>query len=114
VGNSTGQSAKRELKQSVKSAERMTPNTDESTERQLVSTGGKRKDREENPMWEPRKTRGRCTNYRRLNDPFSDDKDNTNLSEHHIYVTDNLLGDDDPKSLAEVKASPDWPEWENQ
>jgi hypothetical protein len=78
----------------------------------LVSTGGKRKDREENPMWEPCKTQGRHTDYCRLNDPFSDDEDDTNLSEHHIYVTDNLLGDDDPKSLAEAKASPDWPEWE--
>jgi hypothetical protein len=34
------------------------------------------------------------------------------LSKHHIYVTDNLLGDDDPKSLAEAKASPEWLEWE--
>ena len=58
----------------------------------------------------PRKTRGVQPDYRRLNDPGSEDKvskerENTT---HEIFAAE--IGDEF-HSLKEAKESPDWPEW---
>jgi transposase InsO family protein len=62
----------------------------------------------------PRKTRGICTDYRKLNDPY------THRLEKEVYVDEEnmvnaapeaMLGEE-PKSLKEAKETSEWPEWE--
>jgi hypothetical protein len=66
------------------------------------------------------KTRGIKTNYRYLNDPFPDEEEMNNeevqlTSAEQIFAafTETSLGGDEPKTLAEAKWSPEWPEWEH-
>jgi hypothetical protein len=62
--------------------------------------------------YEPRKTRGICTNYRYLNDPFPDEEEEGAFPN----IEDNanaMMAGDDYQSLKEAKESPEWPEWES-
>ena len=60
---------------------------------------------------EPRRMRGIHTDYRHLNDPFSDEKDEENslLSMEEVYA---IIARDELTSLKEAQNSPKWPEWE--
>ena len=65
---------------------------------------------------EPRKTRGIQTNYHYLNDPFPDKEETEQAipmpGEIYTAFAEIPSGGDEPKSLAEGKRSPEWPEWE--
>jgi hypothetical protein len=80
---------------------------------QNMGSGNKRKRSEEEedspdqPPPEPRKTRGIRKDYRRLDNPFSDSKD-----EDMINVAGMETLGDDPKSLKEARESLEWPKWE--
>ena len=50
-------------------------------------------------------------NYRYLNDPFSDDEEETN-HENPATTYQATLGTEDPKTVNEAKQLDDWPEWE--
>lgn len=65
------------------------------------------RDEEGEPMDAPRKTRGIKRDYRRMNDPYSDEEDL-----FYVAQVEAILGGDDPKSLKQAKASLEWPEWE--
>jgi len=50
-------------------------------------------------------------NYRYLNDPFSDEEEETN-HENPATTYQATLGTEDPKTVNEAKQLDDWPEWE--
>jgi hypothetical protein len=53
-------------------------------------------------------------NYRKLNDPFSDeDADDETHQKYAETVNHAILGTDDPSTVAEARTFADWPEWEN-
>jgi hypothetical protein len=68
---------------------------------------------------EPQKMRGIKTNYRYLNDPFSDEEKEeeqiqlTSAERIFVMFTETQLGGDEPRTLEEAKWSPKWPEWEH-
>jgi hypothetical protein len=61
---------------------------------------------------EPRKTRGKRTNYRFLQDPFPDEEEDneTFLMIEEVYA---IIAGDELTSLEEVRNSPEWPQWKN-
>ena len=57
---------------------------------------------------------GKCVDYKYLNGPFSDEEeDNCDLSQEIFATAITIPGRDDPTSLKEAKASPEWEEWEH-
>ena len=75
------------------------------------STGAKRKRDDEDV--EPRKTRGKKVDYCHLNDPFSDEEEDSLTSEDQLeYTNTAIIPSDKLHSLTEARQSPDWPEWE--
>jgi hypothetical protein len=66
---------------------------------------------------EPRKTRGVRPDYRKLNDPYSDEsksEDLVNAHDEEDLISEVLVAEigDEFHSLREAKESPEWPEWE--
>ena len=52
--------------------------------------------------------------YKSLNDPFSDEEeDGCDLLQETFAIAITIPGGDEPKSLKEARASPEWEEWEN-
>jgi hypothetical protein len=90
-----------------------------STTLQPESQPSKRK-REEGPQTEaendpPERNlrRQQPVNYRKLQDPFSDEEEADEA--HYTYtitIMHALLGTDEPKTVQEARASAEWPEWE--
>ena len=66
---------------------------------------------------EPRRTRGIHTDYRYLNDPFPDKLEaaqitiNNNITLDLIPMHTYAIDKGNCSSLKKVKASPEWPEW---
>jgi hypothetical protein len=61
---------------------------------------------------EPRKTRGIRTDYKRLQDPFTEEDEedeNTFLSIEEVYA---IIARDEITSLNEARNSPEWPKWQ--
>ena len=66
----------------------------------------------------PRKTCGKRPDYRRMNDPFPDEEEDTfdDEREQMSMLAANAKahsGGDEPKSLIEAQRSPEWSEWEH-
>ena len=59
--------------------------------------------------YEPQKTRGICTNYRYLNDPFLDEEEEGVFPNIEDNIETIITGDD-CHSLKEAKASLEWPD----
>jgi hypothetical protein len=95
-----------------------TKTTEDHPERDGARSKRKRGAEEESESEDvsPRKTRGICTDYRKLQDPFThcfDGIRSTEEDEINVSQTEAMLGGDDPKSLRQAKESPQWPEWEH-
>jgi hypothetical protein len=59
---------------------------------------------------EPQKTRGICTNYKLLHDPFpEEEEEETFLTMEEVYT---IIAGNELTSLKEAKNSLEWPEWE--
>jgi hypothetical protein len=61
---------------------------------------------------EPRKTRGIRTDYKRLQDPFTEEDEedeNTFLSIEEVYA---IIAGDEITGLNEARNSPEWPKWQ--
>jgi hypothetical protein len=63
----------------------------------------------------PRKTRGVIVDYKQLDNPFSDSKDDEDsMIAIYLMINDKsytAATNNGPISLKEAKQSPDWPEW---
>jgi len=55
-----------------------------------------------------------AVDYKRLNDPFSEDEEeNETYQSYTEVILEGMLGPDDPESLKEAKRANDWPQWED-
>ena len=82
-----------------------------------TSSRSKKRSADEEGDTIPRKTRGVCLDFKRLNDPFSDteEEDEDTMVAVQLMIHDesyNAATSDSPISLADAKNSPDWPKWE--
>ena len=76
----------------------------------LISPGtGEKRKRKDELDFEPRKTRGNRPNYRYLDNPFSDEEDDTLTSDEQL-TNSAIIPGDELYSLDEARKSPDWPE----
>jgi hypothetical protein len=57
---------------------------------------------------EPQKTQGKCIDYTKLQNPFSDEEDEDQV----IHNANAVELDANPLTLKEAKALAEWPEWE--
>ena len=84
-----------------------------STDTQRIVSVNKRRREEEIDVNAPRKTCGKRPDYRHMNDPFSDEEEESGerswISEEIAMNTENNV----PKSLKEAKRSSEWHEWES-
>ena len=90
--------------------------SDHTTQRTDTSRPEKRP-ADDNSNVSPRKTRGVCLDYKRLDNPFSDEEDeDAAMIAIQIMITDESYAtaiNDGPANLKEAKRSHDWLKWEN-